>query len=117
VGLKLAMDSDPLIGHPPLLSDGRIEKRRRANVSVYLARTKEPRGAERTSTRNVSPHGARIVTTQRWHSGEEQLLTPLTGEFPQMARVVYCQPRPAGGYYVGLHFPERSVKWGEAPSK
>jgi len=111
------MDSNPFIGHPPLLSDGRVEKRHRANLPVYLARMKESRASERTFTRNVSPHGARIVTTQLWHSGDEQLLTPLTGEFPQMARVVYCQPRPSGGYYVGLYFPDRSVKWGEAPSK
>jgi hypothetical protein len=113
----LAMDSDPFIGRRPLLSDGRVEKRHRANVPVHLARTKEPRGAERTFTRDVSPHGARVVTMQPWHSGDEQLLTPLTGEFPQLARVVYCQPSPAGGYYVGLHFPVRSVRWGEAPSK
>ena len=112
----LAMDATtPPNGHRPLLSDGRVEKRHRANVPVYLSRTKEPRGAERTSTRDVSPHGARVVTMQPWRSGDEQLLTPLTGEFPQVARVVYCQPRPSGGYYVGLHFPDRSVRWGQNP--
>ena len=80
---------------------------------MHLARTKEPRAAERTFTRNVSPHGARIVTSQQWNLGDEQLFTPLTGEFPQLARVVYCQPRPAGGYYVGVRFPDRTVRWGE----
>jgi len=114
----LAMDaSTPPTGHRPLLSDGRVEKRNRAKVPVHLARIKEPRTSERAFTRDVSPHGARVVTAHRWHFGDEQLLTPLTGEFPQMARVVYCQPRPAGGYYVGLHFPDRSVRWGQAPSK
>jgi len=44
------------------------------------------------------------------------MLTPLTGEAPRMARVVYCQPRPAGGYYVGLYFPDRSVRWEEGPA-
>jgi hypothetical protein len=107
----------PPTGHPPLLSDGRVEQRQRANVPVYLARTKGPRDAERTFTRNVSPHGARVVTMQRWHSGEGQLLTPLTGEFPQMARVVYCHPRPGGGFYVGVYFPDRSVRWGGDASK
>lgn len=112
----LAMDATtPPNGHRPLLSDGRVEKRHRANVPVYLSRAKEPRGAERTSTRDVSPHGARVVTMQPWRSGDEQMLTPLTGEFPQVARVVYCQPRPSGGYYVGLHFPDRSVRWGQNP--
>ena len=109
----LAMDATtPPTGQPTLLSDGRVEKRQRTNVPVYLVRTKEPRDPERTFTRNVSPHGARLVTLQRWHSGDEQLLTPLTGEFPQIARVVYCQPRPSGGFYVGVYFPDRSVRWG-----
>jgi hypothetical protein len=45
------------------------------------------------------------------------MLTPLTGEAPRTARVVYCRPRPAGGYYVGLYFPDRSVTWEEAPRK
>jgi hypothetical protein len=113
----LAIDRTPPIGNRPLLSDGRAEKRSRANLPVYVARTKEPRAAERIFTRNVSPHGARVVTTQLWHSGDEQMLTPLTGEAPRMARVVYCQPRPAGGYYVGLCFPDRSVRWEEGPRK
>jgi len=103
----------PPMGHPRLLSDGRVEKRHRAEVPVHLARTKEPRAVERTFTRNVSPHGARVVTSQPWNLGDEQLFTPLTGEFPQHARVVYCQPRPSGGYYVGVHFPDRTVRWGE----
>jgi len=107
----LAMDATtPPVGHRPLLFDGRVEKRHRANVPVYLARTREPRGAERTFTRDVSPHGPRVMTMQPWLSGDEQLLTPVTGEFPQMERGVYCQQRLAGGY-----FPVRSVRWGEAP--
>jgi hypothetical protein len=96
-----------------VLFDGRIEKRVSLIVSVHLATTKEPRAAERTFTRNVSPHGARLVTKRLWQPGEEPLLTPLTGEFPQPARVVYCQPRPSGGFYLGLQFLDRSVRWDE----
>ena len=97
-----------------VLFDGRIEKRFSMIVPVHLVTTKEPRVAERTFTRNVSPHGARVVTNRLWQPGEEPLVTPLTGDFPQPARVVYCQPRPSGGFYLGLRFMDRSVRWDES---
>ncbi len=103
--------STPPFGHRNLLFDGRIEKRSPTVVPVYLAATQGPRFSERIFTRNVSPHGARLVTKRLWHPGEEPLIAPLTGEFPQQARVVYCQPRPKGGYYLGVQFPGRSVRW------
>ncbi len=101
----------PPFGRRKLLFDGRIEKRSAAVVPVHLATTKEPRFSERIFTRNVSPHGARVVTKRFWQPGEEPLLTPLTGEFPQQARVVYCQPRPKGGFYLGVQFSVRAVRW------
>src|SRR5712691_10830847 len=106
----------PPLGHRNLLFDGRIEKRSPAIVPVYLATTKAPRFSERTVTRNVSPHGARVVTKRLWQPGEEPLLTPPAGEFPQQARVVYCQPRSKGGFYVGVQFSGRSVRWPDSSS-
>jgi hypothetical protein len=94
-----------------VLFDGRIEKRLSMMVPVRLLTTKEPRVSEKVFTRNVSPHGARLVTNRLWQPGEEPLVTPLTGEFPQPARVVYCQPRANGGFYLGLQFTARSVRW------
>jgi hypothetical protein len=101
----------PPFGRRKRLFDGRIEKRSPAVLPVYLATTKEPRFSERIFTRNVSPHGARLVTKHPRQLGEEPLIAPLTGEFPQQARVVYCQPRPKGGYYLGVQFSDRAVKW------
>jgi hypothetical protein len=100
-----------------ILFDGRIEKRLSTQLPVHLATTKEPRVSERTFTRNVSPHGARVITGRQWLLDEETLLTPLTGEFPQPARVVYCQPRPNGGFYLGLQFTVRSVKWDQSSGR
>ncbi len=80
-------------------------------VPVYLSYKKEPRVGERVFTRNVSPHRARIVTSQEWRPGEEPMITPLIGEFPQTAQVVYCKTRGRGGFYVGLRLMGRSVKW------
>jgi len=101
----------PPFGRRKRIFDGRNEKRSAAVLPVYLATTKEPRFSERIFTRNVSPHGARLVTKRPWQLGEKLLIAPLTGEFPQQARVVYCQPRPRGGFYLGVQFSERAVDW------
>src|SRR5438445_11311820 len=93
--------------------DGRLEQRLATSVAVYLARLADPRDRERTLTENVSPHGARVVSKRSWRSGEEVLITPLTGEFPQIGRVIYCLPRTGDGFSVGVEFPDRTVKWGE----
>jgi len=98
------------------LFDGRIERRLSMQVPVYLARENEPRTGERVFTRNVSPHGVRLVTKQKWQPGGEPLITPHAGEFPQPAQVVYCHVRERGGFYVGLRFTGRSIKWAELPS-
>lgn len=106
----------PPFGRRNTAFDGRIEKRLALVIPVHLSATKEPRSAERAATRNVSPHGARLVTKRLWQPGQEPLLTPLTGEFPQLARIVYCQPRQTGGFYVGVEFPDRAVRWQDSPT-
>jgi len=53
------------------LFDGRIEKRLPVSVPVYLASLREPRSGERTTTENVSPHGARTTSKRFWRFGEQ----------------------------------------------
>ncbi len=67
------------------LFDGRVEKRLATSIPVYLASLADPRARERTVTENISPHGARVISKRSWRSGEEVLISPLTGEFPQVA--------------------------------
>ncbi len=98
------------------LFDGRIEKRLTTSVPVYLASLGEPRARERTLTENVSSHGARVISKRSWQSGEESLITPLTGEFPQVGRVIYCLPKTGDLFCLGVEFPNRTVKWGEHSS-
>jgi hypothetical protein len=93
------------------LFDGRIEKRLPNSVPVYLATPEDPRARERTLTENVSPHGARVISKRFWQLGEEPLITPLTGEFPQVGRVIYCLPKVGDRFCVGVEFPARRVKW------
>ena len=92
-------------------SDARIEKREPLPVQLYLASLDDPRARERTVTEDVSPHGARVLTKRYWQPGEAPLLTPLIGEFPKHARVVYCHPQPNGSYCVGIAFEGPSFKW------
>jgi len=94
------------------LFEGRLEKRLTMSVPVYLASLGEPRARERTVTENVSPHGARVISKRSWRSGEEALIAPLTGEFPQVGTVVYSRHKNGGGRFcLGVEFPHRSVKW------
>ena len=96
--------------------DGRIEKRLPTSVPVYLASLEEPRARERTLTENVSAHGARIISKWSWQYGEQSLITPLTGEFPQVGRVIYCLPKAGDRFSLGVEFSDRTVKWGEHSS-
>jgi len=91
--------------------DARIEKRVPLPVQVYLASLAEPRARERTVTEDVSPHGARVLTSRHWQPGEVPLLTSLIGEYPRHARIVYCVPQPNGGYCVGINFEGSTFKW------
>src|SRR5258708_28602623 len=74
--------------------DARIERREPLPIQIYLANLEEPRAGERTVTEDVSPHGARVLTKRCWQPAEVPLVTPLMGEFPKHARVVYCDPQP-----------------------
>jgi len=93
------------------LFDGRVEKRLATSIPVYLASLADPRARERTVTENISPHGARVISKRSCRSGEEVLISPLTGEFPQVGRVIYCSPRTGDGFCLGVEFPDRTVKW------
>ena len=94
------------------LFHGRIEKRLPASVPVYLTGSGEPRSGEQTTTENVSPHGARTISKRLWRAGEEALIAPLTGAFPQGGRVVYCEQKTEGHFCLGLEFLARPVNWG-----
>ena len=94
------------------LFDGRVEKRLTTSVPAQLVSPSDARGRERTVTENVSAHGARIISERSWRPGEEVIVAP-RGEFQQIGRVVYCVARPRGHFWLGVEFPDRSVKWGD----
>lgn len=91
--------------------EGRIEKRIPMGIPLYLVSLKKPRTAERVLTENVSAHGARVVTKRRWQPGEDQWITPLSGQFQFPVQVIYCQPLANGDFCVGLDFRGCPVNW------
>jgi hypothetical protein len=98
------------------LFHGRVEKRLHTLIPVYLASLEDRHTRELTLTENVSPHGARVISKRSWRKGEETLITPSTGEFQRVGRVIYCLPGAASRYYLGIEFPDRAVKWDELSS-
>jgi len=93
--------------------DGRIEKRQSMSVPLYLGSLEDPRTPERTLTENVSSHGARVFSKRSWRPGEESLVTPLTGESPQIGKVIYCLPSAGDRFCLGMEFQDRAVNWGD----
>jgi hypothetical protein len=91
--------------------DGRIEKRQSMSVPVYLTPMTGLHSRERTTTENVSPHGARAISNRPWRPGEEALIAPRMSAFPRVGRVIYCEARTEGCFCVGLEFRDRAVKW------
>lgn len=68
-------------------------------------------GTESTFTENVSARGARVLSTRRWKTNEQLVISTTAGSFRSVARVAYCQPVPRAGYAVGLEFLEPSGSW------
>jgi hypothetical protein len=82
-------------------------------VAVQLSTVEASPPAEKTFTENVSPHGARVVTKQRWKAEERVLLKSLESDFQSQARVVYCQRLPRNNFAVGLDLLSPTAEWGK----
>jgi len=95
--------------------DGRMEKRVQLEVRVYLGSNGQLVAAERATTANVSPHGARVVTRHPWRADERPWLAPVSSEFRLQAKVIYCQALTNGYFCVGLRFEAGFVRFGDHP--
>ena len=99
---------------------GVIAPRREARIPIEVGvqisgHLIEP-GTETTFTENVSPRGARVLSTRRWQQNDRLTISTLSGSFRSLARVAYCQMVPDSGFAVGLEFLERSGNWVVADS-
>jgi hypothetical protein len=68
-------------------------------------------GTETTFTQNVSPRGARVLSTRPWKINDQMVLTTMTGSFRATARVAYCAMTAESHFAVGVEFVEPSGSW------
>jgi hypothetical protein len=87
-----------------LPESGRTEKRTKVAVEVRLLSLQSPGIIEDTQMDNVSPRGARVLTTQPLQPQEPLLVASTDGTLQTYARVVYCKRLPDQRYAVGLQF-------------
>jgi len=90
---------------------GRLEKRIRLTVPLQISSVLDPVATERTTTENVCSLGMRILTKRARELNERLMIRSLMGDIKALARVVYCQRIPDGGFAVGLEFQGNAVKW------
>jgi hypothetical protein len=92
---------------------GRMERRLPIAIVVRLAHEKDSpeKSEELTYTDNVSAHGARVISSRPWSTGEVAKVTSLKDEVAMRGKVVYCQKRQEGRYFIGLNFLDRGVVW------
>ena len=104
------------MGIPKNFVGPRRETRIPMEVGVHITGHPAMPGTETTFTENVSPHGARVLSTRRWNTGDRLTISTLTGAFRAIARVAYCQTTPQSIFAVGLEFVEPSGNWVVAES-
>ena len=104
------------MGIPKNFVGPRRETRVPMEVGVQITGHPAMPGTETTFTENVSPHGARGLSTRRWNTNDRLTISTLTGAFRAIARVAYCQTTSESGFAVGLEFVEPSGNWVVAES-
>jgi len=90
-----------------------MEKRVPVAIVVHLARAEDHTAGEPevTYTDNISAHGACVISSHPWKSGEIADVTSLNDRITLRGRVAHCAKREAGRYDVGLYFDEQEVTW------
>ena len=84
---------------------GRTENRGSVNFTGCLRSTGAPSYSEAVAIKNISVHGARVVTPRPLQVHSRVLLTASIGDFRVDAEVVYCERLGDDRCAVGLRFP------------
>lgn len=75
---------------------------------------------EITSTIDVSCHGARVLTKNRWNTNHNLSVQPIRGSLASRGRVAHCEIRNDGSYEIGLELYPSTEDWtrsGKLPTK
>jgi len=89
----------------------RVEDRTPMEVLVDLASVDVRTPAQEGMTVNVSPRGARVLTSKPWKPNDRLNVRSLLGSFRSRARVVYCVPTDNNQFAVGLQFFAAAGQW------
>jgi hypothetical protein len=91
--------------------DGRSESRIPKILAAELSRPDESMLKEMTFTEDVSSHGVRVTTVQRWQPGTRVLVTFLRDSIGSQGRVVYCRRVESGEFCIGIELPGQVQRW------
>ena len=69
---------------------------------------------ERTLTKNVSAHGARVLVERRLRPGQHVLVSSPKEGVQSQARIVYCERVAESMFAVGLALSSRVELWATA---
>jgi len=86
------------------LKERRRESRTSAEVGVEISSLDDPPVRETALTENVSRHGARIVTRNRWRPTVRVLVRLSRRQESYHARIAYCSLLRGDEFAVGLRF-------------
>ncbi len=99
------------MGVPKSFVAVRSEQRVPMEVGVRISGHAAIPGTETTFTQNVSPRGARVLSTRPWKINDQMVIATMTGSFRSTARVAYCTITAESHFAVGLEFIEQNGKW------
>ena len=99
------------MGVPKSFIAVRSEKRVPMEVGVRITGHEAIPGTETTFTQNVSPNGARVLSTRPWKTNDRMVISTMTGSFRAMARVAYCTVTAESNFAVGVEFIEPKGRW------
>lgn len=89
----------------------RTEDRTPMKITVDLSSLDIRTPAQEGITENVSPRGARVLTSKPWKPNDRLNVRSLLGNFRSRARVVYCVPVDAGQFAIGLQLFATAGNW------
>ena len=83
---------------------GRCEHRMDVAMIGRLEEIRPDPICDRVTIRNISGHGARVISERPWRTHERVHLAEPGGEQHLEAEVIYCEPLEESQYAVGLKF-------------
>jgi hypothetical protein len=89
------------------MEPSRTETRMSVSMAARLRATGA--GTVKATIRNLSTHGARVISERAWNEHDRLLLSDMVGDYSLDAQVVYCERTDGDQFAVGLRFEPRDA--------